>query len=205
MVDSEAPSDLKQADLDRHIEMIARFVRNAAADEQAFLTMILRAPDSLPALAMLRMKDALQRGRVTARIVLAKIEPDDSLRQLHACLAELAPNRPAHELLRWARNPRLLDAHEQVTYGDAMCWTGDAMRREADKRNALTLLSEAAPDAIRLGRLAFDALWSASMPVPSAHLNGRAHPAGSYQPSAEASLALSTLRRGFQGWPLIRH
>ena len=78
----------------------------------------------------------------------------------------------AHELIRWARNPRLLDAHEQVTYGDIMCWSGDAMRRDADKRNALTLFDESAGDAVRHGRLAFEALWTSCALVPKGRLMG---------------------------------
>jgi hypothetical protein len=206
-VDAEGSSDLKAAELDRHREMISRFLAGAGVKtkRRSSITMILRSPESPAAIAMLGMKEALQRAAIGVRVVLAKVEPEDALRQLHACLGELAPNRPVHEVLRWARNPRLLDAHEQVTFGEAMCWTGDAMRRDCDRRNALTLLSEAAPEAIRLSKLAFEALWSASMPVPKAHLDGRTSPTGVYQPSAEASMALSTIRRNFQGWPLIRH
>lgn len=204
---AESPSSLKQAELDRHLQMISRFLGCAGADDgaQSSVTMILRAANSVPALALLDMKEALQRAHVSARIILAKIEPDDALQQLHACLGALAPNRPAHEVLRWARNPRLLDAHEQVTYGEAICWTGDAMRRDCDRRNALTLVSEAAPDTIKLSRLAFEALWSASMPVPKTYLNGRTSAAGACQATPETSLALSLFRRNFQGWPLIRH
>jgi hypothetical protein len=204
-IETEGPSDLKQAELDRHLEMISRFLARAGDERHSAITMVLRAPDSAPALALLAMREAIERAHLSVRVVLARIEPDDGLRQLHGCLAELAPNRPSHEVLRWARNPRLLDAHEQVTYGDAMCWTGDAMRRDGDRRNALTLVSEAAPDAIRLGQLAFEALWSASMPVPKTHLNGRTGAAAACHATPETSLALSLFRRSFQGWPLIRH
>ena len=53
-----------------------------------------------------------------------------------------------------------------MTYGETMCWSGDAMRRDADKRNALTLFDEKLPERCRLGRLAFEALWAASSLVP---------------------------------------
>ena len=115
------------------------------------------------------MQDALQHARVRARVILAKLEPEDDLRQLFASLAALAPNEAETALIRWACNQRLLDAHEQVTYGKAMCWSGDAMRRDADKRNPLVLLDLDAPDAARRGQLAFKAMWraSADVPVPS--------------------------------------
>ena len=120
---------------------------------------------------------------------------------------ELAPQEPASELIRWARNPRLLDAHEQVTYGETMCWSGDAMRRDADRRNALTLFDEEAPDTVRLGRLAFEALWAVSALVPERRLLGpaTARPSGAYEQAPETPVAVSTLRPSLQGWPLIRH
>jgi hypothetical protein len=71
------------------------------------------------------MKGALLHAGVRAKVVLARIEPDDELRQLFAALTALGPDCGSSELIRWVRNPRLLDAHEQVTYGEAM-WTASS-------------------------------------------------------------------------------
>ena len=205
VVDSESPRDLRQSELRRHLQMMSRFVECAAAG--ASLTMILRSPEADPAKALIGMTGALERKGLRARALLAKIEPDDDLKKLFAALAALAPHAPANELIRWARNPRLLEAHEQVTYGETMCWSGDAMRRDADRRNALTLFDEEAPEAVRLGRLAFEALWTASSLVPKGRLTGpkTARPSGAYEQPAEPPVAVSPLRPGPQGWPLIRH
>jgi hypothetical protein len=185
--------------------MMSRFVDGAKAGSS--LTMILRSAGSDPAKTLVGMKGALQRVGVSAKVILAKLEPEDELRQLFAALSELAPQEAASRLIRWVRNPRLLDAHEQVTYGVAMCWSGDAMRRDAEKRNALTLFDEEAPDTVRLGRLAFEALWSASALVPERRLIGpaTARPSGAYEQSSDATVAVSTVRPSPQGWPLIRH
>ena len=204
VVDSESARDLRQSELRRHLQMTSRFVDSAAAG--ASLTMILRAPEADPAKALIGMAGALERKGVRARVLLAKIEPDDDLKKLFDTLSKLAPHEPAHELIRWARNPRLLEAHEQVTYGAAMCWSGDAMRRDADKRNALTLFDDEAPESVRLGRLAFEALWGASALVPKGRLTGpeTVRPSGAYE-HPEPPVAVSPLRPGPQGWPLIRH
>jgi hypothetical protein len=185
--------------------MMSRFVDRV--DAGASLTMILRSPEADPAKALIGMTGALERKSVRARVILARIEPDDDLRKLFDALAVLAPHEPAHELIRWARNPRLLEAHEQVTYGETMCWSGDAMRRDADKRNALTLFDEEAQEAVRLGRLAFEALWTASALVPKGRLTGpdTARPSGANEQPAEPPVAVSPRRSGPQGWPLIRH
>jgi len=209
VVGSESPRDFRQVELDRHLQLMSRFVERARDEREKSLsfTMILRSASSGPAQALISMKGDLLRASVSAKVVLAKIEPEDEVRQLFASLSELAPREPAATLIRWARNPRLLDAHEQVTYGDAMCWSGDAMRRDADKRNALTLFDEAAPDTVRLGRLAFEALWAASSLVPERRLFGpvTARPSGGYQPASETPVAVSPLRPSLQGWPLVRH
>jgi hypothetical protein len=92
-----------------------------------------------------------------------------------------------------------------VTYGDDMCWSGDAMRRDASKRNPLVLLEANAPDAARRGQLAFKALWASSVPVPLHHLDGRgsAKSSGAYEQAREAPM--TALRPNFLGWPLVRH
>lgn len=205
LVGTENSGDLRQSELRRHLKMMSRCVETATAGSA--LTMILRSAESDPAKALIGMKGALQRAGAWAKVILARIEPQDDLRQLFAGLSELAPQRPSHELIRWARNPRLLEAHEQVIYGDALCWFGDAMRRDADKRNALALFEEEAPESARLGRLAFTALWAQSSLVPGRHLMGpaSARPSGAYEQASGPELDLPALRPSPQGWPLLRH
>ena len=202
VVGSESTRDLRQSELRRHLQMMSRFIEGAKAGSS--LTMILRSAGSDPAKALIGVKGALQISGVRVKVILANLDPEDELRQLFTAISELAPNAGAGELLRWARNPRLLDAHEQVTYGEAMCWSGDAMRRDADRRNALTVFDEQAPDTVRLGRLAFEALWAASSLVPERRLTGplTARPSGAYE---RDQAPVMPLRQSLQGWPLVRH
>jgi hypothetical protein len=205
VVGSERLRDTIQGELRRHLQMLSRFVERAEAGH--FLTMVLRSPGADPAKALIGMKGALQRKGANAKVILAKLDPEADLRQLYASLSELDPEAHAHRLIRWASNPRLLEAHEQVTYGDSLCWSGDAMRREADRRNALDLFYEDSPDTVRMGRLAFKALWEASSPVPMRRLLGATtqRPSGAFEQAPDPTLAASTVRESLQGWPLIRH
>ncbi len=202
--------DLRQTELDRHVGILAAFIDRVGndRDEPRTLSMILRSAASCPARALvLKAKDLASAG-IAARLVLAKLEPDPELRQLYRSLSELSPNQPAKDLLRWARNPRLLDAHEQVTFGASMCWSGDVMRREADKRNALNLFEPQAPGTARLGLLAFEAFWAGAAVVAERRLSGpaSAKPSGAYQgETGRGVAAVSTLRPSLQGWPLVRH
>ena len=210
VVGSGSSRDLKQAELDRHLEIMSRFIERVESDgaEPRTLTMILRSAASSASLALIGMSPDLARAGIAAKVVVANLEPEEDLRQLFASLSELRPRDSAKELIRWARNPRLLDAHEQATYGGSMCWSGDAMRREADKRNALSLFDDAGPGTVRLAQLAFEALWSASTVVAERRLLGpaMAKPSGAYEPDAESHVtAVSPLRLSLQGWPLVRH
>jgi hypothetical protein len=204
-------SDLRQAGIDRHALMLSTFInsgRNALlSPELRTLTLVLRSASSDPALALLSMKDELLGVRIRAKAIVAKLEPEDGMRQFFSALSELSPNEPANELIRWAKNPRLADAHEQVTCGNSLCWSGDAIRRDAGKRNALALFDEHSPDAIRRTTRAFAALWNASTRVPPARLSSAAmgRPSGSYETLNEASVVPSALRAALQGWPLVRH
>lgn len=195
----------------RHLEMMSCFVARVAGEAESVetrkLTMILRSAASGPVRALIGKRRELASAGIGAKVILAKLEPEQDLRQLFAALCELSPRTQATDLIRWARNPRLLDAHEQATYGETMCWSGDAMRRDANRRNVMSLFEEEAPQAARFGRLAFSALWAASAPIPERRLLGQAaaRPSGAYHASAEAPLAVSALTPGFQGWPLIRH
>ena len=209
VVGSGRSRDVKETDLDRHLEILNEFIARVETrrDDPRDLTMILRSPSSGPAQALILKARDLARAGITAKVVVAKLDPEEDARKLYACLLQLSPRGRAHELFRWARNPRLLDAHEQVTYGSALCWWGDCMRRDAEKRNALSLIEDAAAGTLRLGPLAFKALWSASAIVPERRLTGGAgaKPSGAYERDAEAMAAVSALRPSRQGWPLIRH
>lgn len=191
-------------ELDRHLDMLSRGI---ACASPAPVTLILRAPCSAPAKALIAMQDRLSRAGMRATAILTRLEPEDDLRQLFACLSALSPQDPAAALIRVARNPRLHDAHEQAVYGDTLCWSGDAMRRDAERRNTLSLFHDGAPGQVRLARLAFAALWAASTPVPERYLRGeiKTFPKGEYAGMPETPAAISPLFLSPQGWPLIRH
>ncbi len=207
VVGSELINEFKQAELDRHFDAMSGFVERARASGAASpcCTMVLRSAHSTPAQALVAMKDSLADAGVRVSAILAHLEPQDELRQLFAALSALSPDAPATSLIRWARNPRLLDAHEQVTYGADMCWSGDAMRRDADKRNPLVLFDMDAPEVAMLGMRAFTALWGASVAVPERHLRARSgtKPSGAYEQAQDAPI--TALRPHVQGWPLVRH
>lgn len=204
---TEGSKDFRQAALDRHLEAMSRFIEEARGTNTPApcCTLILRSAASAPAQVLTIMKDALAEAGVQAKVILAKLEPESDLRKLYATLSALSPETDGTALIRWARNPRLLDAHEQVAYGPAMCWSGDAMRRDADKRNPLALFEMNAPEAALRAAHAFKALWAASVPAPAHLLDPRemSKPSGAYERATDA--LVTALKAPAQGWPLVRH
>jgi hypothetical protein len=198
VVGSERSPRSRQAELDRHLDAMSRYVERHKDRPSPLCNLVLRSAASVPAQALILMKDTLADAGVRAKAILAKLQPQDDLKQLFDTLSSLSPGAEGTALIRWARDSRLLEAHEQVTYGFEMCWAGDAMRRDADKRNPLVLFEMGAPDATRRASRAFDALWRASVPVPGCHLEtpGLSKPSGAHDPMDDASA---------QVWPLVRH
>ncbi len=67
--------------------------------------------------------------------------------------------------LRWARNRRLLEAHEQLVMGSDFCWTGDSMRRDPAKCDAYETFVEGDRLVATSSRVSFERLWAASEPL----------------------------------------
>jgi hypothetical protein len=198
---------LAVSELDQHLTFLSSFAARLDQSDasSASISMVLRSAESVAAQAFLQMVETLRRSRVTARLVVAKLEPEEPLQELCAALSAMAPEADPKDLIRWAKNPKLHDAHEQVTFGEAFCWSGDAMRREPGKRNTLSIRHEGS-DAAQLAERSFAALWCASQPVPVRYLTKSADEksSGAYQEASEALFAIS-VARPLQGWPLVRH
>jgi hypothetical protein len=112
-----------------------------------------------------RAGEFAERG-VRVQAIFARLGPVEPLGAFLDVVRRLNGDENAPASVRWAKNPSLLDAHEQLTLGIRMCWTGDCMRRSADRRYALDLLEENSLGSVHLGELAFSSMWTASKPLP---------------------------------------
>jgi hypothetical protein len=68
--------------------------------------------------------------------------------------------------VRVARNPRLIEAHEQLVLGERACWTGDTMRRDPATCDAYETFVEDCPQTAASARLTFERLWQDGEPLP---------------------------------------
>jgi hypothetical protein len=67
--------------------------------------------------------------------------------------------------IRWARNARLADAHEQLVLGTEAAWIGDCMRRDANRRDAYEQRVEGDAATVRILQRSFERLWGVSEPL----------------------------------------
>lgn len=66
--------------------------------------------------------------------------------------------------VRVLRTPRLLDAHEQLTAGEA-CWHGDCLRRDPGKRDFFEQFNSDGGQALAWSEISFARLWAVAEPV----------------------------------------
>src|SRR4030095_12473653 len=104
VAEREPTGDLREIELRRHLQIMARSLEHAEAGFN--LTMILRSPSSDPAKALIGLKGAVKRAGLGAKVILAQLDPGDELRQLFAALPEPCPQAYGAELLPLGRTPR---------------------------------------------------------------------------------------------------
>jgi hypothetical protein len=67
--------------------------------------------------------------------------------------------------IRWARDLRLMDAHEQLVLDETTSWIGDCMRREPLKHDAFEAFSADCAETARGVTVFFERLWQVSEPI----------------------------------------
>ena len=77
-----------------------------------------------------------------------------------------------HEV-RWARHPRLIEAHEQLVLGPQTCWIGDCMRRDPMKCDAFESYVEGCGEAAGCALVSLERLWIACEPLLARGLRSR--------------------------------
>lgn len=156
------------------IDSYLRHLRGAPSEEAGdyAVTLVARSPASPAAGALAAKADELGAEQVSANIIFAKPAPSDTLEEVLRAIRPVLRGEAVPARVRWARNPALLDAHEQLTLGSSICWSGDAMRRAPQRPHALEMAEDCAPDAVRRASLGFSALWAASKPLSTSQMRG---------------------------------
>jgi hypothetical protein len=151
---------------DSYFDVYGLSLKQQAETGQRSITLVARSPASPPAQALVMSLQRFQPLSVEVRIILAQIAPPSALNAMMQTLRSFCTGAP-DAALRWAKNRALLDAHERLTLGSTLCWTGDAMRRSEDSRSAIDRVDEGTPAILAEANASFEALWCASKPLPN--------------------------------------
>lgn len=140
-------------------------LKQQADFEQRTVTMIARSPASPCAQALAINLGRFEPLAIQVSIIFAQIAPADALNSVLKALGSCCRQSPETSI-RWAKNRALLDAHERLTLGRTLCWTGDSMRRTEDSRSAIDHVADGTPAVLAEANASFSAVWRASKPLP---------------------------------------
>jgi hypothetical protein len=130
----------------------------ATAQADRSWCVIARSMESPVILVLSALSAELQSAGVTIKLLFTQTPPAASGSAIDpvACLAEE---------VRYTRDIRLLDAHEQLRLDATTCWIGDCMRREPAKRDAYECYANDCADTSNWSAKAFERLWAFGQPV----------------------------------------
>jgi hypothetical protein len=152
----------KQEKLKNYIlQTIAAAHRSCDASKTGTLLLVARSAESPVALALVSLASELAESGLAVRAIFTDIESEITT-------AGWTVNGPAIAFardVRWARNARLTDAHEQLVLTREACWIGDCMRRDPAKTDAFEHFVSDNADATRLAHISFERLWAHAEPL----------------------------------------
>lgn len=129
-----------------------------ASDRPHPLMVVARSLDSPVVKAIAGLDRAIAAAGGSVRLILAQVDEE----------AEGLVGLSSRHEIRWARHPRLIEAHEQLVLGPNTCWIGDCMRRDPAKCDAFENFVEDCGEAAGCAAVSFERLWFASTPLKGA-------------------------------------
>ena len=142
-----------------------------ASRRSTHLLVVARSLESPVVRAIASLGHEIAAAGLAVRIILAHIDRDALLDEWGRGVAFM------HEI-RWARHPRLIEAHEQLVIDTETCWIGDCMRRDPAKCDAYESYVEGCGEAAGCAAVSFERLWSACQPMVSHTAGCRPAPMG---------------------------
>ena len=168
---------------DPFFEAYGQSLKQEADLEQRTITLIARSPASAAAQALAVGLARFQPLSVEVNIIFAQMSPANAFDSMVRALSPACRQSP-ETIIRWAKNRALLDAHERLTLGRTLCWTGDAMRRSDDARYMLDRIEDCTPLMLAEANASFAYIWRASMPLPKTVFSPRAAMNMAYAPAS---------------------
>ena len=139
----------------------AHWLSPRSSDTRTDVTLVARSAESPVARALVALGHEVAGRGLTVRAIFGQLEHEKSSAGWSIAGPEIAFARD----LRWAKNPRLADAHEQLVLGPATSWIGDCLRRDPNRRDAYEQFIASETHTSATLRTSFDRLWAASVPL----------------------------------------
>jgi hypothetical protein len=136
-------------------------IQNGPPEHRYALLAVARSVESPLLQAIASLAGEMAQARISVRMIVAQADAE-TFPQAWASAG--AGGDFEHEI-RWARNPRLIEAHEQLVLGAHSCWIGDSMRRDPSKSDAYESFVEDCGEAAGCAAVSFERLWAASDPL----------------------------------------
>ncbi len=145
---------------DKELRLGAFIARGLGGSETPAATLVLaRSAQSPVVRSVCALAGDIAAVKCVVRIILTRAERNgigDGLEALRAA---------ARCEVRLARNPRLIEAHEQLVIGARICWTGDTMRRDPATCDAYESFVEDCAEIGAAAAATFERLWSDCVPA----------------------------------------
>jgi hypothetical protein len=122
--------------------------------------LIARSVESPVVKALAAHAAGLAAGSFSVRMIVAQVDAETMPRGW-----ALSDTVDVECEVRWARKPRLIEAHEQLVLGPETCWIGDSMRREPAKCDAYETFVEDCANTTAGAIVSFERLWKTSEPL----------------------------------------
>ena len=151
----------------------------SASGHACDLLIVARSLESPLIKAVTSIGEDITAAGLSVRLILAQLDCEPSP-QTWAC------GVPFTYEIRWAKRPRLIEAHEQLVIGPETCWIGDCMRRDPAKCDAYESFIEGCGEAAGCAAVSFERLWHASQAVVTGVRRGGVAP-GARSPHWEGS------------------
>jgi hypothetical protein len=155
-----AKREQKERGLRQFVEsFLAGVEAGPTAGDAGACLLLARSPDSPVARVVCEFARA-KRLQLPIRVIFTTLETADPRDAGLPALPLFAAD------IRLVRDPRLLDAHEQLVLGSRTSWIGDCMRRDPLKRDAYEAYSADGRGKALRAIASFERIWRVSSPVP---------------------------------------
>jgi len=152
----------------------------SGATPNTHLLIVARSLTSPIVMAITGLSQEIARAGLAVRLILAQLDaapsPEDWGRSIAFGFE-----------IRWAKHPRLIEAHEQLVIGPHTCWIGDCMRRDPAKCDAYESFVEDCGEAAGCATVSFERLWGASQQLADSRSREGALAAPGPMPPVEAA------------------